>query len=81
MAAVGGSVTDARPRLVRRLRLNFGGLAGAVVCFCLSVTPSLLPRDWRLQGVSSGLLTAAGYGLGVSITWLTRALVRREPGP
>jgi uncharacterized membrane protein len=81
MAAAGRSATDARPRLVRRLRLNFGGLAGAVVCFCLSVTPSLLPRDWRLQGVSGGLLTAAGYGLGVLITWLTRALVRREPGP
>ena len=31
------------------------------------------------QGVSSGILAAAGYGLGVFVAWLARALVRREP--
>ena len=35
--------------------LCFGGLTGALVLFCLSLTPSLLPHGWVLQGVVSGV--------------------------
>lgn len=43
---------------------------------CLSLTPSLLPRPWFLQGLVSGVLAAAGYLIGVFcghlVYWLTR---------
>ena len=45
--AAGGRVVRARP-----------GLAGsvfAVLFYCASLTPSLLPRAWYLQGIVSGL--------------------------
>src|SRR5262245_22688766 len=42
--------------------LCFGGLAGALVFFCLSLTPSLLPRGWGVQGLLSGITTVIGYG-------------------
>jgi uncharacterized membrane protein len=64
------------------LRYGFVGLVGAAVFFCLSLTPSLLPRDSLLQGLISGILTAIGYGLGVWTVWLARALsLRPLPGP
>ena len=56
----------ARARVVRR-RLGHGGLVGAMLLFCLSLTPSLLPRSWLLQGVLGGLTAALGYGLGPSV--------------
>jgi uncharacterized membrane protein len=40
------------------------GLLSALGLFCLSVTPSLLPRGWLLQGVISGALAAIGYAMG-----------------
>jgi uncharacterized membrane protein len=70
---------DARPSLVRRTRWNFPGLAVAVIFFCLSLTPSLLPRGWTLQGTVSGVLTATGYGIGVLVSLVTRHVVLREP--
>lgn len=81
MAPAGRGAPDARPRLIRLLRLNFVGLVGAVGCFCLSLTPSLLPRFWTFQGFCSGVLTAIGYGLGVALSWLIRAFLRHEPAP
>ena len=33
--------------------------------FCLSLTPSLLPRDWLFQGLIGGINAAIGYGIGV----------------
>ncbi|MBF6481925.1 hypothetical protein IU408_27845, partial [Nocardia cyriacigeorgica] len=36
------------------LRLEFGGLVGALVLIWLSLTPSLLPRDALFQGVVTG---------------------------
>ena len=61
-----------------RPRYSFTGLAGATVLFCLSLTPSLLPRGHVLQGLVSGLLAAIGYGLGVLGVWLVRHLTTRE---
>jgi uncharacterized membrane protein len=72
-------VIDARPSLVRRTRCNFTGLAVAVIFFCLSLTPSLLPRSWTLQGTVSGVLTATGYGIGVLVSLMARHVVLREP--
>jgi uncharacterized membrane protein len=77
---------EERPRrgFLRRWRYDFVGMAFAIAFFCLSVTPSLLPRSWLLQGAISGILTATGYGLGVLIEWLARrwiARVREAPPP
>jgi uncharacterized membrane protein len=67
---------------LRRLRYDFVGLAFAVGFFCLSVTPSLLPRGWLLQGLISGILTATGYAVGLLVGWLVRKLVgRSRPRP
>ena len=54
--------------------LSVGGMAVALVFFCFSMTPSLLPRDWYLQGVASGICTAVGYAIGTTISWLMRKL-------
>ncbi len=40
--------------------------------FLASVTPSLIPHSWYLQGVISGLSTAYGYGLGLVLSWCWR---------
>ena len=60
-----------------RWHYSFTGLAGATVLFCLSLTPSLLPRGYLVQGLISGILAAIGYGLGVLGVWLTRHLTTR----
>jgi uncharacterized membrane protein len=67
-------------RLRVRLRLDLPGLATAACFFCLSVTPSLLPRPWYLQGAISGVVTTTGYAVGIVIGWTVRHLVRRRPG-
>lgn len=38
-------------RLLHRWHYGFVGVLGAVTCFCLSLTPSLLPRGPGLQAV------------------------------
>jgi uncharacterized membrane protein len=69
-----------RLRVVRR-RLGLAGFTVAVAFYCLSLTPSLLPRPWLLQGVVSGLTAAMGYGLGAAAGSLVRRLWRRTyPG-
>ena len=47
------------------VHLDFVGVAFGTLFFCLSLTPSLLPRDWLFQGLISGLNAAIGYGIGV----------------
>jgi uncharacterized membrane protein len=63
-------VTD--PADVVRARLGFGGSIGAILLFCLSMTPSLLPRHWALQAVVSGITMAIGYGIGASAGAIVR---------
>lgn len=64
-------------RFVDRLR-RYGqsfhpvGLAVALLFFCWSMTPSLLPRMWFLQGVATGISIATGYGIGCLAAWLIR---------
>lgn len=60
--------------------LCFGGLAGALAFFCVSLTPSLLPRGVILQGVLSGVSAVIGYGLGSGVSAALRAVRICEPG-
>ena len=49
--------------------------------FCLSLTPSLLPRDWLFQGLIGGMNAAIGYGIGVFAgKILHRFVLRRRLG-
>ncbi|MET7767988.1 alpha/beta hydrolase [Nocardia sp. NPDC005366] len=65
---------------VRRIEdvidLNYVGLVVATLFFALSVTPSLVPRDWIFQGLISGVNAALGYGLGCLLEWLHRTWIR-----
>ncbi|MEZ2131946.1 MULTISPECIES: alpha/beta hydrolase [unclassified Sinorhizobium] len=47
--------------------------------FAASLTPSLLPRTFEMQGVLSGFSFAAGYGLGVGGLWLADYLEIPRP--
>jgi uncharacterized membrane protein len=76
-------VPAAQPAWRRRLGFlsrwgyDYVGLAFAVGFFCLSVTPSLLPRSGLLQGAISGILATTGYGLGVLLFWIVQRLLAR----
>jgi uncharacterized membrane protein len=74
---------SARRRRLRRPRWRYdtAGLTVATLVFCLSLTPSLLPRVWWLQGLQSGIVAAIGYGIGVLIAALGRALTGWSPSP
>ncbi|QDU91596.1 hypothetical protein Pla175_50260 [Pirellulimonas nuda] len=50
--------------------LSFIGLSIATLFFAASLTPSLLPRHFAVQGVLSGFSFAIGYALGVLGVWL-----------
>lgn len=62
------------------LRLSFVGVAFGALFFCLSLTPSLLPRSWLLQGLIGGINAAFGYGLGVVIGIAVDRFVLRNVG-
>jgi uncharacterized membrane protein len=47
-------------------RLSSVALLLGAVFFAFSLTPSLLPRPFLIQGALSGVSLAAGYGLGVA---------------
>lgn len=59
---------------------SFVGLAGATLFFAASLTPSLLPRHFAVQGILSGFALAVGYGVGVLCMWLWQYLGIPEPG-
>ncbi len=50
--------------------LSDPGLVFALIGFCLSLTPSLMPRAWFVQGALSGTCAAAGYAFGALLQWL-----------
>jgi uncharacterized membrane protein len=54
------------------------GVAVTVAAWFLlaSFTPSLVPRSWYVQGVTSGLAAAYGYALGLAAAWLARRAAR-----
>ncbi|MEU2043094.1 alpha/beta hydrolase [Nocardia niwae] len=83
MLETAGTMRKLRTRAVAMTRraedvidLNYVGLVVATVFFALSVTPSLLPRDWLFQGLISGINAAIGYGAGCLLEWLFRLWVR-----
>ena len=64
-----------------KLPLSSVGILLGTLFFAFSLSPSLLPRPYAVQGVLSGLSFAAGYGLGVAATWLWHYLQLPEAGP
>ncbi|QDT02513.1 hypothetical protein K227x_08910 [Rubripirellula lacrimiformis] len=58
---------------------SFVGLVVATIFFCGSVTPSLLPRPYFVQGILSGFSLAIGYGVGVALVWLWMFLELPKP--
>lgn len=60
--------------------MNVAGAAVGGLCFCLSTTPSLLPRDWLFQGLVCGSNAAFGYGLGVVLVKIADRVVLRNVG-
>jgi uncharacterized membrane protein len=53
-------------------------VAFGTLFFCLSLTPSLLPRDWLFQGLIGGLTAAIGYGIGTFLAKMVRRFVLRR---
>ena len=75
----GGAGTRAGGRPARRWRrwlprYTWSGTLGAVLFGCASLTPSLLPRGWVLQGLIAGITAAIGYGVGVTVAWFVAEL-------
>ncbi|MFI6486182.1 alpha/beta-hydrolase N-terminal domain-containing protein [Streptomyces sp. NPDC050564] len=64
--------------LVRRWP-DFTAACVATIFFWLSLTPSLVPRPWLLQGVVGGITASIGYGLGSIASTLARALLHWRP--
>lgn len=58
---------------------SFIGLAVATLFFAASITPSLLPRHFAVQGLLSGFALAVGYGVGVTCVAIYRFLQFRNP--
>lgn len=68
-----------RPRRFHHTRhylrsLSQFGVAMALLFLLWSLSPSLLPRSWIVQGAISGVAAAGGYGFGVMISWAARHL-------
>jgi uncharacterized membrane protein len=77
-----GAGAPAGSRWLRWLpRYPWSGTLGALLFGCASLTPSLLPRGWLLQGLISGLTAAIGYGVAGGLAWFVRELTDRRPGP
>ncbi|AMV22471.1 hypothetical protein VT03_31540 [Planctomyces sp. SH-PL14] len=70
------------PSLLRRQwdSFSFIGLVVATLFFAVSLTPSLLPRHYPVQGILSGFALAAGYSIGVGLVLLWRYLELPRPG-
>jgi uncharacterized membrane protein len=50
--------------------LSLIGMLLGTLFFAASLTPSLVPRPFLIQGVLSGACFAIGYGIGVFLFWL-----------
>lgn len=68
--------------VLRHLRkYNFIGVVVALLFFCFSLLPSLMPRTWLLQAVVSGLSLTVGYGVGLLTSTVVRKAAKNTPPP
>lgn len=51
-------------------RAHPAGFVVGVAFALISLTPSLIPRDYLFQGLATGISGGLGYGLGVALAWL-----------
>lgn len=66
--------------VLRFLRsLSAGGVVLGTIFFAASLTPTLIPRTFLLQGALSGACFAVGYAMGVGWRWLWRYMQLPEP--
>lgn len=80
------SLATARPRLTTAagrtrnhlragiLGLSTTGVVAATLAWCISLAPSLIPRNWLFQAILTGILVAIGYGFGAMLGGFTRWL-------
>lgn len=61
------------------MSFSYWGLMVATVFFAFSLTPSLLPRHFAVQGLLSGIALAVGYGTGVLAVWFWNYLEFQRP--
>ena len=59
---------------------SFWGLVVGSLFFAASLTPSLLPRPYVVQGLLAGLAAAVGYGVGIGLIWLWQYLELPQAG-
>lgn len=66
--------------LFRNITSSFStiGFILGLVFFCISLTPSLLPRDHVAQGVLSGVVFSVGYSLGWFGHWIWRFMELKD---
>lgn len=62
-----------------RTRVVLLGFLLGTLFFAISLTPSLLPRTYLVQGVLSGISFAIGYGIGAALQWLWTYMELRLP--
>lgn len=70
--------TDRVPRLKPAFVSGVGLFVG-LIFFSLSLTPSLIPRQFVLQGILSGCVFAVGYGVGVFLDWIWTFIGFKRP--
>jgi uncharacterized membrane protein len=60
-------------------KFSFFGLIFATLFFAASITPSLLPRTYYVQGILSAFAIALGYALGVALVLIYQFLEFPNP--
>ena len=66
-------------RYLDKIGLAFVPLLLGLLFFAASLTPSLIPRDWLVQGILGGLVMALGYLIGRFLLSVWRAMDLPEP--
>ncbi|MGY1604761.1 alpha/beta hydrolase [Geodermatophilus sp. SYSU D00815] len=59
-------------------RYTWSGTLSALLFGCATLTPSLLPRGWVLQGIIAGIAAAIGYGVGTTLAWFVAEVTERR---
>lgn len=71
---------DAKGLMARIARLSLPGLVWGTFFFAASLTPSMIPRHFVLQGALSGFSFALGYGLGTMLERIWTYVQLPRPG-